>query len=170
LKLDHTDSAPALHPRRVLQAGCAGACSSPTSTPPSSWGHPGHIVRGALRSHELKSAHLRCCAAKCAEAFSKNAMSFAFSATCARSRTSSARSSAESGSPPPGSGTPPLPAAAIRSRSSATHVCSSRADPTHGQPRQHADSRRSPRRAASTLYSGVNERRGPSIRTSFKGP
>lgn len=51
-------------------------------------------------------------------------MSLDCSATFARNRTNSARSPGESGFPSPGSGTGDPPAAAIRRRSTATHLCS----------------------------------------------
>lgn len=121
-----------------------------------------------------------CC--KVRRGFSRNAMSLACSLTLAacsttwaRNRASSARSSTERGSPPPLFGSRPRvpagPAAAIRRRSSRTHLCrSSRAHPTRGRsrgpdgPNRSPDAPLPPDTQANTI--DVDE----AWRTSFQGP
>ena len=97
-------------------------------------------------------------------------MSLDCSTTFARSRTNSARSSGESGCPSPGSGTPPLPAADILRRSWLTHLCNRFSCRFNSRATSVTDRFESITRcAASTRYSGVNDRRRPDIRTSFQG-
>jgi hypothetical protein len=102
--------------RRRRQPGSRRDQHQPTRTSPQ---HQRNATSAGFSSHRVRSP-LR----PPYQYFLRNAMSFDCSATCARSRTSSARSPAESGSPPPGSDREPFPAAAIRRRSSRTHLCS----------------------------------------------